>query len=112
MKMEDGASIQPGGFIHSLPSPAPSGLSTTSTTSSLPHPRARPLKPGSEKEDNTRRYIDKTLLSIARRYTKKFQPPEGDGLVGYTSMSDVARDLSAVVDVLWISGTRMITPLS
>ncbi|CAG8953302.1 hypothetical protein HYFRA_00003509 [Hymenoscyphus fraxineus] len=102
--MEDGASIQPGGFLHSLPSPAPSNISTTST-SSLPHPRARPLRPGSEKEDATRRYIDNVLMKIARRYAKKFLPPEGDELVGYTSMSDVARDLSSVVDVLWISGT-------
>lgn len=110
--MEDNNAVQPGGFIYSLPSPAPSNLSTTSTNSSLPHPRARPLRPGSEKEDTTRRYIDQALLSIARRYMRKFQPPEADKIVGYTSMSDVARDLSSVVDVLWISGTRMSTPVT
>lgn len=80
--------------------------------------------------------MDNRLLHISRRYVKKFMyvGPEdgtrkgnmGDGAVesvdeasgvksgvgngeivaGYTSMRDVCVDLSSLVDVLWLSGTR------
>ncbi|PQE21082.1 meiotic recombination DMC1 protein [Rutstroemia sp. NJR-2017a WRK4] len=96
-----------GGFLpQSLPSPSPSTSSLSSTTSNLPNPRTHPLRPGSAKEDAARRYVESRLLHISRRYTKKFQAAEeGDTVTGYTSMKDAAKDLSEVVDVLWLSGT-------
>jgi hypothetical protein len=104
----------PGGFLpQSLPSPSPSTSSLSSTISNLPHPRSNPLRPGSAKEDAARRYVESRLLHISRRYTKKFQAAEeGDTVTGYTSMKDAAKDLSEVVDVLWLSGTRMCFPFS
>ena len=106
--------IQPGGFLpQTLPSPSPSNTSQTSTASNLPHPRSHPLRPGSAKEDAARRYVETRLLHISRRYTKKFQPAQdGETVHGYGSMTEVAKDLSEVVDVLWLSGTRIFLPLS
>lgn len=101
---------QPGGFLPSLPSPSPSTTSShPANTSTLPHPRVHPLRPGSGKEDTTRRYIETRLLHISRRYTKKFQElDEGGGVTGYTNFMDVGKELGEVVDVLWRSGTRMV----
>jgi hypothetical protein len=99
-----------GGFFPpSLPSPSPSHVSTSSATSILPHPRAHPLRPGSAKEDATRRYVDSRLLQISRRYAKKFQPKENSmesDVKGYESMGEVAKDVGEIVDVVWLSGTR------
>jgi hypothetical protein len=110
-KNMDEAPIEPGGFIpQTLPSPAPSHASSRSTASNLPHPRSHPLRAGSAKEDAARRYVEGRLLHISRRYTKKFQPPEEnekDDVKGYVSMSEVAKDLGEIVDVVWLSGTRM-----
>lgn len=93
-------------MIPSLPSPAPSHASTSSTTSNLPHPRTHPLKAGSAKEDAARRYVEGRLLHISRRYAKKFQPENGESdLKGYVNMAEVAKDLGEVVDVVWLSGT-------
>lgn len=102
-----------GGFLHpSLPSPSPSNFSSSSTASNLPHPRANPLRPGSAKEDAARRYVEARLLNVSRRYAKKFQPmEEGDDVTGYVSMSEVAKDLGDIVDVVWLSGTRTFCPL-
>lgn len=99
--------IEPGGFLPpSLPSPVPSHASNI-TSSQLPHPRSQPLRAGSAKEEAARRYVESRLMHISRRYTKKHQPPDPDEEVhGYHSMSEVAKDLSEVVDVLWLSGTR------
>ncbi|RDL38978.1 Uncharacterized protein BP5553_03318 [Venustampulla echinocandica] len=96
-----------GGFLRtSLPSPSPSNASISSTSSNLPQPRAHPLRPGSAKEDAARRYVEGRLLHISRRYTKKFQEPlEGEEVHGYESMSDAAKDLGEVIDILWLSGT-------
>lgn len=108
--MTEQSNTEPGGFIiPSLPSPAPSHASTNSTSSNLPHPRTHPLKAGSKKEDAARRYVEGRLLHISRRYAKKFQPENENGqtdLKGYISMSEVAKDLGEVVDIVWLSGTR------
>jgi hypothetical protein len=110
----DGSTSNPGGFSPpSLPSPAPSNASNTSTAPNLPHPRSHPLRAGSAKEEAARRYVEGRLLHISRRYTKKFQPPEeGEDVHGYESMSDVSKDLGEMVDVLWLSGTRMLPLLT
>ncbi len=111
MDMDERSDNQPGGFFpQSLPSPAPSHASTSSMTSNLPHPRAKPLRAGSAKEDAARRYVEERLLHVSRRYTKKFQTKEDreEGeMKGYERFGEVARDLGEVVDVIWLSGTRI-----
>lgn len=101
---------EPGGFLLTgLASPSPSNGSPTSTKG-LPHPRSKPLRPGSVKEETARRYVENKLLHVSRRYTKKFQPvedSEGNNAVkGYQSMREVCADLTEVVDVLWLTATR------
>lgn len=99
---------EPGGFLpqKSLPSPAPSGTSTR-LASGLPHPRAHPLRAGSAKEDKIRVYIENQLMNINRRFVKKFQPPKpGDDLVGYKNVGELCKDIEALVDIIWLSGTR------
>ena len=111
--MAENLSQEPGGFLPpSLPSPAPSNYSSSSTASNLPHPRSNPLRSGSAKEDAARRYLEARLLNVSRRYAKKFQPmEEGEDVKGYISMSEVAKDLGEIIDVVWLSGTRMFCPL-
>lgn len=103
----------PGGFLpptptQTLPSPAPSGTtSTPSSSSGLPHPRAHPLRAGSAKEETTRGYIDGQLMYIQRRFVKKFQPRwAGDDLAGYKSVGELCKDVEALLNIIWLSGTR------
>jgi hypothetical protein len=104
-------SLGAGGFLNpTLPSPAPSTLSNatrTTTSSGLPHPRGQPLRPGSVKEDKVRHYIEDRLLHISRRYVKKYGLKEqGDEVVGYKSMGELCRDLEALLNIIWLTGTR------
>jgi hypothetical protein len=105
-----------GGFMPpsvSLPSPAP----TTSTiTSDLPHPRARPLRAGSAKEDQVRNFITDRINHITRRFVKKTGKATGSvdvdvdadtGVEGYKAMSELCKDLEEVINIVWLSGTRM-----
>jgi hypothetical protein len=49
-------------------------------------------------------------LHISRRYAKKFQPrEEGEqgGVTGYIRMDEPSRELEEIINVLWLSGTRM-----
>ncbi|EFQ28413.1 meiotic recombination protein DMC1 [Colletotrichum graminicola] len=101
---------EPGGFFPSqtLPSPAPSSTSAR-PSALLPHPRARSLRPGSNKEETVRRYVEERLAMINRRYVKKHGNPEpGDQVVGYKTFAELCNDLHGVVDVLWLSGTPSI----
>ncbi|OIW29178.1 hypothetical protein CONLIGDRAFT_409487 [Coniochaeta ligniaria NRRL 30616] len=99
-------SVGPGGFVRTLPSPAPSTTSTTRSTANLPHPRGRPLIPGSAKEDTVRNYVEGQLLYINRRYIKKFavQNPD-DKVTGYKSMGELCKDAEGLVNILWLSAT-------
>ncbi|UNI15310.1 hypothetical protein JDV02_001853 [Purpureocillium takamizusanense] len=100
-------SPEPGGFFHhtGLPSPAPSSASSRAT-GNLPHPRGRALAPGSNKEDMVRRYVEDRLLNASRRYVKKFGSNDGnDTVVGFTSASEVCKELDGLVNILWRSGT-------
>lgn len=112
----DGEHTEPGGFFPSgtLPSPSPSNASSRNpSSSSLPHPRAGALHPGSRKEDMVRRYVEDKLLTISRRYVKKFgQPDPADTVTGFTSFKEVCRELDGVVNVLWLSGTRQFFRIS
>lgn len=114
--MESGFFLPSPRSIQPITSPAPSHSSlSSSTTSNLPHPRTKPLKAGSAKEDAARRYVEGRLLGISRRYVKKFQSLDDDPddrkdgevvVKGYTDFKEAATDLSEVIDVLWLSGTR------
>ncbi|KAL9116065.1 MAG: hypothetical protein Q9227_000433 [Pyrenula ochraceoflavens] len=92
--------------IHALPSPAPSHAASTSDSVDLPAPRSHPLKPGSQKESAFINYVDAKILNLNRRYAKKFggEVEEGTGR-GYQSFAEVAADVEAVFDVVWVSGT-------
>ncbi|CCF31737.1 meiotic recombination protein DMC1 [Colletotrichum higginsianum] len=91
-----------------LPSPAPSTASVRSSAT-LPHPRARSLRPGSNKEETVRRYVEERLAVVNRRYVKKHGNPEpGDQVVGYKTFAELCKDLHGVIDVLWLSGTPSI----
>lgn len=98
----------PGGFFkqHPLPSPAPSG-SSTRPASGLPHPRSHPLRSGSAKEQTTRAYVDNQLIHIQRRFVKKSVVARpGDDIVGYRSIGELCKDAEALLDIIWLSGTR------
>jgi hypothetical protein len=93
----------------SASSPTSSHVSSFATNSVLPAPRRHPLRPGSEKEISLINYIDGKMLRISRRYGKKFTEPESshDDAAGYMSMQEVVADIDPLVDVVWVSGTRM-----
>lgn len=112
--MADSQPSPAGGFLPptptSLNSPVPSlpgGGGPPDFLTPLPHPRSRALRPNSGKEDMVRNYASSKLMHVARRYVKKFgEPEEGDEVVGYTRFADLCADLDAIVNVLWLSGTR------
>lgn len=103
----------PGGFLQPiLPSPPASPVSSPSAGNTiLPQPRSTPLKPGSAKESSFIDYVDRKLLGISRRYEKRFNAGFEDDETsegrGYESYGELARDLEGVIDVVWMSGTRM-----
>lgn len=108
-------SQEPGGFLQSyLPSPSVSTARSPSIEPThLPETRSHPLKSGSEKESSVIYYLDDKLLAISRRYEKRVQVAaergvEAPGHVrGYEGFSEAAKDLEAVIDVVWVTGTRM-----
>ena len=108
------ASSDAGGFVEpvqGLPSPSPSTLSNSTISSILPVARAHPLKPGSSKETIFRNYVDARMRMISRRFAKRFGGEEQNADVGnakgYADFAEVARDMEALVDTIWVSGTRM-----
>jgi hypothetical protein len=101
-----------GGFIQDrLSTPASLHDSTSASTATLPHPRDHPLKAGGSKESALIRVIDQSLLKIQRRYAKREQElreMETDpDAMGYRDFSQAAEDIEKLVDLIWISGTRM-----
>ncbi|WPH05007.1 Hypothetical protein R9X50_00790500 [Acrodontium crateriforme] len=105
-----------GGFILSPPA---SIISTAATANNaLPHPRNSPLRAGGSKESAFRRYVDQQILHIQRRFAKRTSP-SGNGLSdidrdkadtwgdvpGYHTMAEACKEIEALVDVIWISGT-------
>lgn len=103
----------PGGFFKQqpLPSPAPSG-SSTRPASGLPHPRSHPLRSGSAKEQTIRAYVDNQLMHIQRRFVKKSVVAKpGDDIVGYKTVGELCKDVEALLDIIWLSGTRKVISL-
>lgn len=46
-------------------------------------------------------------MYITRREVKKFQDPKpGDDVVGYKSVGELCKDVEALTEILWLSGTR------
>lgn len=67
------------------------------------------MKPGSGKETAVINYVDSHILAINRRHAKKFSSSfsgEKDEDRGYERFREVVKDIEAVVDMLWVSGTR------
>ncbi|CAK7269892.1 hypothetical protein SEPCBS57363_003830 [Sporothrix epigloea] len=102
-----------GGFIQastSCMSSSPSNASISRPNNNalgLPHPRRHPFRPGSVKEDLVRRYISDQLLQISRRFVKKDSiATPGNTSIGYRSMGELCRDVDALLNSLWQSGTR------
>lgn len=81
-----------------LPSPAPSALSQgNASLGLLPIARSHPLLPGSAKFNTLRNYLDTRVYEINSKLSKSY--------AGYSTFTDVHRDLNAAIDVLWISST-------
>ncbi len=107
---------QAGGFLSQdvQGSSSPSFSVSSNAVTNLPQSRSNPLKPGSSKESSFILYVDRKLLGISRRYEKRFNiGVEGELALtgedrGYESFDEVAKDLENVVDVVWVSGTRML----
>ncbi len=104
----------PGGFYQpTLSSPPPSSAHSVSTAQRLlPQPRSTPLKPGSPKESSFIDYVDRKLLAVSRRYEKRFindieDEGQSDKGRGYEDFGELAKDLEGVIDIIWVSGTRM-----
>jgi hypothetical protein len=112
----EGASspISPGGFIPpTILSPPQSSVASTSIAhTTLPHPRASPLRAGGTKESAFIRFVDQGILQIQRRYAKRGSEKldkiekKGEDAKGYESFSEAARDIDRLVDLIWVSGTR------
>jgi len=110
------SNTEPGGFLHpSLPSPPPSSHRSGSIEPShLPQTRVRPLKPGSAKENSVIYYLDDRLLAISRRYEKRIEERTSDTHPsraedrshGYRTFGQLAQEVEAVVDVVWVTASR------
>ncbi|KAI9754636.1 MAG: hypothetical protein M1835_000874 [Candelina submexicana] len=114
---------QPGGFLPNLTtpfSPPPSSVASSFASTTLPRTRTQPLRLGSSKESGFINYVDKGILNVNRRYTKKFSEEGGDSdgrrgadggvdgvkeVKGYESFREAGRDLERLVDIIWVSGT-------
>ncbi|EEH18842.1 hypothetical protein PABG_01161 [Paracoccidioides brasiliensis Pb03] len=101
-----------GGFMpRSLPSPPPSSAySTSAIATNLPRQRRLSLRPGCAKETAVINFVDSHILSINRRHAKKFSSAftdkdETEAERGYENFREVAKDIEAIVDVLWVSAT-------
>lgn len=73
--------------------------------------------PGSSKENSVINHVDSQILAINRRHAKKFSgnfadPSEADRDRGYESFREVVKDINAIIDILWVSATRMFSVLS
>lgn len=105
--------LESGGFLQpALPPSLDYSINSPLADSILPQPRSTPLKSGSARERTFIDYVDQKLLGISRRYEKRFNAnfndswssvPEGRG---YEEFGEAARDLEALTDVIWVSGTR------
>ncbi|KAF2820672.1 hypothetical protein CC86DRAFT_411962 [Ophiobolus disseminans] len=99
------ASVTSPGF----PTPPASSAAASQHASPLPQPRRRPLKPGGPKESELITYLDHGINIIQKRAdnritNRKIKPALGEE-EGYSAFFEVAKDLDALVDVVWVSGS-------
>jgi hypothetical protein len=94
--------------------PPASSTTTSQHASMLPQPRRNPLRPGGPKESELIRYLDHGVNSIQKRVdnrvTNRKSKSAMDGQDGYSAFHEVAKDLDALVDVVWVSGSRKTPP--
>ncbi|KAK8187590.1 hypothetical protein HDK77DRAFT_512678 [Phyllosticta capitalensis] len=95
-----------GGFFRPTTPPASSVASSSTVGSSLPRPRSKPLKTGGSKESAFIRYVDERLRQAQRRFAKRGSETAVQGdVTGYGSFGEASRELVALVEVVWVSGT-------
>lgn len=76
------------------------------TATPLPRPRKHPLRSGSQKETSVIFYLDRSLENIGKKVTNRNVKDLLPGEVqGYKSFAEAVKDLDALVDVVWVSGT-------
>jgi hypothetical protein len=93
-----------------FPTPPASSATPSQHASTLPQPRRHPLKPGGPKESELIRYLDHGVNNIQKRVdnrvtNRKSKPALGEE-DGYSAFWEVAKDLDALVEVVWVSGSR------
>jgi hypothetical protein len=94
-----------------LPTPPASSAAPSQHASPLPQPRRKPLQPGGPRESDLISYLDHGVNSIQKRVdnrmtNRKIKPAPGED-DGYRAYWEVAKDLDGLVDVVWVSGSRM-----
>jgi hypothetical protein len=100
-----------GGFIRNdlLTPPASSAASTVAAP--LPQPRRNPLKHGGAKEASLISYLDQNIVATKRRWAKRaFRDEDAGDVKGYHKFKEAAKDIDGLVDLVWVSGTRMQLP--
>lgn len=93
-----------------FPTPPASSVAASQHASALPQPRRHPLKRGRAKESELILYLDRGINNVQKKVdnrvtSMKIKPAIGSGQ-GYSAFSEVAKDLDALVDVVWVSGSR------
>lgn len=98
--------------VDAIPTPPASSVAPSSVTSPLPRPRRHPLKPGGHKESDLILYMDHGLNNVQLRVDNRGQKAgvAGVDVDGYVHFGEVEKDLEALVDVIWVSGSRMRIP--
>ena len=106
-----------GGFVQPLlVSPPQSSAPSSVAPDPLPSPRHAPLRGGSAKETAFINYVDQHIAHVQRRFASKgSQDPEHaqhntraagrDRVQGYESFKEAGKDLSRLVDIVWVSAT-------
>ncbi|KAI9722139.1 MAG: hypothetical protein M1828_004821 [Chrysothrix sp. TS-e1954] len=107
-----------GGFVQpsTLLSPPQSSAPSSLAAAPLPSPRHTPLKSGGSKETAFMNYVDRQISDIQRRFAGKLTSGQNnrhqeagatsrDTSQGYASFKEAGRDMSRLIDVVWISAT-------
>lgn len=89
--------------------PPASSVAPSSLSSPLPTPRRHPLKPGGPKESELIRYLDNGINNVQKKVENRLQKNYGGvtGVAAYRTFGEVEKDLEGLVDVVWVSGSRM-----
>lgn len=93
-----------------LSPPQSSTASVSTVHSTLPHAREHPLKSGGSKESSFIRFVDQGIQKIQRRFAKRgsdeADKEQKEDVKGYASFPEFAKDTEALIDLVWVSGTR------